>query len=707
MTFDRAFRLYSYLLLLAGFFGLFASGAVSPLLAGLYLAAVILIARFGGFALPNALQLFLVLGLLGWFLVEVSLFSPVIEALVHLLLLMSLLRLVSAATGRDYLLLYLISFVFILLASTYTISAFFLVSLVIYVFFSIQAFMLFETRAAYQENRRVSFSHKAYLQMSLTVTLLIMLLAIPIFVVIPRGGVSFLRTQGDSLAQMTGFSDRVVLGELGRILSDARIVMRVKTDKPVEMLPADLKWRGIALDHYDGTVWSNTRRREQQIYQDQLYRSFIVPRIRRQQETQLRQTFFVEPFTNIVFGAPDIISITGFGYHGGYIIEDGNNSFTYLPARVQRTTYVVYSDIVSRGQRLAAAQRAPGSPSGMEAYLQLPEIDPRIRALAEEITRNRPTPLARALAIERFLNQNYRYSLENESGSAADPLADFLFVHKAGHCEYFAAAQAVMLRAIGIPCRVVNGFRRGEFNSWSDHFIVRQSDAHSWVEAYLEGGGWVEFDPTPSANSEDSFYMRLSSQWLDALDAFWTEVITFDRIGQVTLFQSTGRELFRFFTDTGQFFARFRTLREVLKDDFLAARLSDMALVFWILPGGVIVCAVAYRYRRYLRLFVKRRILRQGADRLAPEYYRELLEVLKRRGFRRGQSETPLEFVKRIRIDLDSAVPQRVTELYYGNRFGNVPLEASHLSEIYDGLRQLRKRRVSFRAAHGAEGLGL
>jgi len=694
MTFDRAFRLYSHLLLLAGFFSLFASGAVSPILAVLYLLAVVLIARFKNFTVPYAIQLLLVLALLGWFFFEVSLFSPVIQGLVHLLIMMSLVRLISAVTGRDYLLLYLISFVFVLLASSYTISAFFLVTLAIYVFFSIQAFMLFETRAAYLENRRVTFSHKAYLQMSLTVTLLIMLLAIPIFVVIPRGGMSFLRTRSDSLAQMTGFSDRVVLGELGRILSDSRIVMRVETDKPVEILPADLKWRGIALDHYDGRVWSNSRRTEQQIWRNQLYKSFIVPRTRRQKETQLRQTFFVEPFTNIVFGAPDIISISVSGGRGVRIIEDGNDSFTYLPPRLQRATYFVFSDIVTRGQRLAAAQGASVTPKELDAYLQLPEIDPRIRGLAEQITHNKPTALNRALAIERFLNENYRYSLDNEPGSAVDPLADFLFEHKAGHCEYFAAAQAVMLRAVGIPCRVVNGFRRGEFNGWSGHFVVRQSDAHSWVEAYFEGGGWVDFDPTPAAENEDRYlFARLSSEWLDALDAFWTEVITFDRIGQVTLFQSTGREILQFFTGAGQLLSQLRVLRQALKDEFLAARLSDLALIFWVLPGGLIVFGVAYHYRRYLRLFVKRSILRQGADQLAPEYYLEMLEVLKRRGFSRKRAETPLEFVMRVRAELDSNVPQRVTELYYGNRFGSLPLEATQLSEIYDGLRQLRKRR--------------
>ncbi len=214
--------------------------------------------------------------------------------------------------------------------------------------------------------------------------------------------------------------------------------------------------------------------------------------------------------------------------------------------------------------------------------------------------------------------------------------------------------------------------------------------AHSWVEAYFEGGGWVEFDPTPPAAEEETFYLRLGAQWLDALDSFWTEVVTFDRIGQATLFQSTGRELFRFLTGTGRLLGRLRVIREALRDEFLATRLSDIAVLFWALPGGLILFAVGYRYRRYLRLFVKR--LRQGAQQLAPEYYLEMLEVLRRRGFKRGRAETPLEFVERIRVDLNSNIPQRVTELYYGNRFGSVPLEPPHLSEIYNGLRQLRKR---------------
>jgi len=692
MTFERAFRLYSILLLLAGFFALFAAGGVSPLLATLYVLTVLVLARLGTRTIPHILQFLMVFAVLGWFAVDVLFFSSVVPGLVHVLLLISLIKLGSARSGRDYLLLYLIAFVFVLLATAYTISAFFLVTLAVFIFLAIQAFMLLETRPAQLQNQRARFPHKAYLQMSLVVTVLIMLFAIPIFILIPRGGMAFLGTQADTFVHMTGFSDRVTLGELGRILNDTRIVMRVKTDLPPEQLPPDLKWRGIGLDYFDGRAWLNTRRTEEQIFLDEAYNGYLVPRTRRQNETQLGQVFFVEPFTNTVFGAPDIISIRGFR-EDTRIVRDGNDSLSYRPARTRRLNYTVFSDIMTREQRLGAVRHASGAILGMERYLQLPKIDPRIPALAERIVAGRQTAVGRALAIEDYLRRNYRYSLDNLSAGADDPLADFLFEHRAGHCEYFSAAQAVMMRVVGIPCRVVNGFRRGEYNSWSDNFVVRQSDAHSWVEGYFPGAGWLEFDSTPAAPAPERYFLaRFSSQWLDVLDAFWTEVITFDRVGQVSLFRSTGRELFRVLTGAGQITDWLRELGRNLNDELLAARLPDIALVFWLIPGCLLVFALAYRYRRYLRLFVKRRIFRLDSEQLAPEYYLELLYVLQRRGLKRERWETPLEFATRARARLDSTIPVRVTELYYGNRFGRLPLEAAELAEIYQGLRLLRRK---------------
>src|SRR6185295_5058621 len=92
---------------------------------------------------------------------------------------------------------------------------------------------------------------------------------------------------------------------------------------------------------------------------------------------------------------------------------------------------------------------------------------------------------------------SYRYSLALKRQTSRPPLEEFLFVRRSGNCEYFAAAMAVMLRSEGIPSRVVAGFQQGEWNPYGRYFMVRLSDAHSWVEAYIDGRGWVAFDPSP------------------------------------------------------------------------------------------------------------------------------------------------------------------------------------------------------------------
>ena len=93
----------------------------------------------------------------------------------------------------------------------------------------------------------------------------------------------------------------------------------------------------------------------------------------------------------------------------------------------------------------------------------------------------------------------------------ADPLADFLFERRKGHCEYFASAMAVMLRTLGIPSRLVTGFQGGAYNPVSGWSVVRASDAHSWVEAWIDGRGWITFDPTPAgADSPESLHLARS-----------------------------------------------------------------------------------------------------------------------------------------------------------------------------------------------------
>lgn len=139
-------------------------------------------------------------------------------------------------------------------------------------------------------------------------------------------------------------------------------------------------------------------------------------------------------------------------------------------------------------------------------YLQLPASLPRsVRSIAEQITANRITPYAKAVAIEQYLSNTYTYSLEKPTAPSRseDFVSHFLFVDKTGYCDHFSTSMVVMLRSVGVPARWVKGFAPGTLQSTDSgedqlqEVLVRNSDAHSWVEVYFPSMGWVPFEPTP------------------------------------------------------------------------------------------------------------------------------------------------------------------------------------------------------------------
>ena len=140
--------------------------------------------------------------------------------------------------------------------------------------------------------------------------------------------------------------------------------------------------------------------------------------------------------------------------------------------------------------------------------------------------------------MEEYLLNRYAYSLELPHERAGDPLAHFLFERGEGHCEYFASAMAVMLRSEGIPARIAAGFYGGVYNPLTGLQVIRSSDAHSWVEAYIERYGWLTFDPTPPVS--DMAAGGWLTYWLvwDAVESSWTNwVLDYDVNSQLSLAQ--------------------------------------------------------------------------------------------------------------------------------------------------------------------------
>ena len=698
MTFERSFSLTIYLLLFSGFAALLTSEAVNAWLALLYLGAIL-----GSWASDEIkisgwwTQVALAAGLLAVFLIDVVAISGLIQSSVHLLMLISLLKLYTPKQDRDYLLLFCVSFTFLLIASTFTISISFLVCLLGFFFVSVLNFLFLESRAAYAENRTAHFSLRAYSSLALLTTLLIVLVSVPIFLAIPRTAFGFFRFNDQAGVNLSGFSDQVNLGDIGRIMTNRDVFMRVQLEGWSPMsLPRDLKWRGITLDHYSGKGWRNTRRQYQRLARESMNSGFLIPVERRKQDQEnlVVQNITLEHSTKVLFGADRLVWVTGSRFPQELLLLDQNDSLSFAANVPDSFRYSVNSDVMERGQRLSRVRTGSAPASLRNRYLQLPPVGGQIWSLADQFTREQTSDLAKALVMERRLKEGFGYTLDNPSGRAEDPLSHFLLVSKAGHCEYFATAMAIMLRMVGIPSRIVNGFRAGEFNEWNGHFVVRQSDAHSWVEAWFPGSGWVEFDPTPSAAATTSFYLaRLTSQVLDTIEVFWNEVLTFDRFKQIGFFVSMGSRLQ---AGLSSFASVVSSADDVVADFLVRLRRMPLGLpaVLLTLVGVLISAVLGWRYRKLLLILIKQNFLRKRPAQLAPGYYLELLNVLERKGFVRRRGETPHEFAERIEPLLRSSLPGQLTQLYYRARYGNLPMAPSELETIRRGLRELHSLKV-------------
>jgi hypothetical protein len=318
-------------------------------------------------------------------------------------------------------------------------------------------------------------------------------------------------------------------------------------------------------------------------------------------------------------------------------------------------------------------------------YLQLPsnQLDPRIPELARAFAARASTDLERARAIERRLRSDYGYTLELPQQEVKDPLAYFLFTRKKGYCEYFASAMTVMLRTVGIPSRLVTGFQSGVYNPINEQWVVRASDAHSWVEGWIPGYGWITFDPTPPDPNPGFALLTRFGFYLDAAQTFWRDwVVSYDVNRQGTLTD-------RIEQGTRRLGIRWFDLLVGLKADGLGRTMESFGpaagfgLVIgaglWLLgPRLVLILRMQRRVRRVRR--------GQAGAGDATLLYQRMLYILQRRGYQKPPWFTPAEFAASLPpTGLGSAVTE-FTATYNAWRFGGRTDLAPRLSGLLDEL---------------------
>jgi transglutaminase-like putative cysteine protease len=338
----------------------------------------------------------------------------------------------------------------------------------------------------------------------LLISLFTLLLTVMIFILIPRTSQRFLVKSHAKGIKTTGFSEKVDFGSIGDIKLDPTVVMRVEMDRDVPLL----YWRGLALDYFDGRSWRNTREgKNRAIRDDDEFRIEQCDKNR-----TIEQRIFLEPIdSDIIFGLPKVCTVKSEGFS---LSSDFGKGMYLRGKSSRRVKYSIYSLV---GDSYEGVRD--------ERYLQLSKGVERIASLAKEITSgSAPAKQTeqKAALILKYLKNNYTYSLSTSSPPAGvSPIEDFIFNTKKGYCEHYATSMALMLRSLDIPSRIVTGYFGGEKNEYGGYIIVRQSNAHSWVEALIDDR-WKTFDPTPA---DPVPHPSIAALFLDSLQLNWSRYV--------------------------------------------------------------------------------------------------------------------------------------------------------------------------------------
>jgi len=529
---------------------------------------------------------------------------------------------------------------------------------------------------------------KQFLAFTCMLSVPIFLFTALLFVLFPRVGLSLLLLNHSRPERMIGFSDRVDLGGVGKLRSDPTIAMRV--DYP--NLPANppprlaLYLRGTAFDRYDGKSWARSSTQRVAVEREGPHvpiRRYPDPARDRMMRIDLEP---IDP--PVVFLPPDAVALR--------LVTQPAPLLGALPSIYSGPEgELKYATVDERGLRyevfLAGPDEPPAPPlrpAERARYVALaPNVTARMAELARRWVGSATDPALQSRLIEVRLRQDYRYDLDSPSGAAKNPLDHFLFESKRGHCEFYSTAMAVLLRTLGVPTRNVTGFIGGTFNRFGRYYAVRQGDAHSWVEVYLDGRGWTRFDPTPPSDaaprSEITGVLAFVRDFVEAAAQRWNRhIVGYDLKQQISLYRSMRST-----------YAELKQRSPLLRDAFSTRR--ALTLVFGLLLAGFAVHWLR-RNRQGGGAAAAKPSAREAAALQVVELYRSLDAALSSRGVPRPASTPPLTHARAL-VEAGHPLGDEtlaLTEMYLECRFGGRSLSDEDRKEFAQRVRVLRQARV-------------
>jgi transglutaminase-like putative cysteine protease len=450
-----------------------------------------------------------------------------------------------------------------------------------------------------------------------------------------------------------------------------------------------LKWRGIALDRFDGRTWHKSDISHEGVLANDSGAFAIRPL--EHPENAVQYDMLLEPMaTSTLFGPYRAYSVSS--RMEGITVDHEESFFQRIPQQ-RRIQYQVSSEIPSRVENSTAPP-----PENMSRYLQMPQnLDPRVPELAREITRSGTTPFEKASLIESFLRRNYKYTLNLTWTPGTQPLRTFLFEVKNGHCEYFASAMAILARSAGIPTRLVNGFQMGEFNPVGSDYIVRESDAHSWVEAYIPGRGWTEFDATPpDMRPADTGITAQIAHYVDAMELVWSSyILVYDTDSQSQLFRSAQDEFqvlqSDFKSSAGKWALQTKKFTDWMSKSF---RGEGGSSGLWLIAALAILTGVAFQNRRSIRAYWQVRKFRNGGGPMNSEVIEHLFlraaRLAERRKPTRLPAQTWREWARKLPDASRRSILLPAIGVFEKSRYGSEPVSIADFTVLENAIRELK-----------------
>ncbi len=320
----------------------------------------------------------------------------------------------------------------------------------------------------------------AHIRLATVLSLQAVPIAVLLFLLFPRISGPLWQLPEDAHGGTTGLSASMSPGSISRLIRSNEVAFRIEFQDPAP--PKSLMyWRGPVFDQYNGESWSAAPHAE----------SAAAPSAHGARTVRYQMTLEANGHPWLLALDMPVSKPTDASISAAYEL------ISAVPIQ-ERKRYRVRS-LVRRGNGIGGTLPA----AARRQNLQLPpSSDPRTRALGQALAASKHRPQAiLAAALERFRSENFVYTLQPPL-LGADRVDDFMFNTRKGFCEHYASAFVFLMRAAGIPARVVTGYQGGEYNPNGSYWIVRQSDAHAWAEVWLNSRGWVRIDPTAAISPQ-------------------------------------------------------------------------------------------------------------------------------------------------------------------------------------------------------------